>query len=245
MPVSTSMSDPRLFSPSDENLSAVSPQSDAVEWRVTPGFTPYEEALTAMRTRAEAIHRGEARSLVWLVEHPPLYTAGTSAKIEDLRDATRFPTFEAGRGGQWTYHGPGQRIAYVMLDLNHPHGIVPARDLRAYIAALEDWIIITLARFGIIGERRAGRVGIWVQRGHREDKIAAIGVRITRWVSWHGIAINVAPDLEHFTGIVPCGISEHGVTSLADLGVQADMGRLDAALRTSWPSVFSGGPNQV
>ncbi|WP_072572041.1 lipoyl(octanoyl) transferase LipB [Granulibacter bethesdensis] len=243
------MSDPRLFSSSGENLSAVSPEADPVEWRVTPGLTPYQEALTAMRTRAEAIHRGEARSLVWLVEHPPLYTAGTSAKIEDLRDPARFPTFEAGRGGQWTYHGPGQRIAYVMLDLNHPHGIVPARDLRAYIAALEDWIISTLARFGIIGERRAGRVGIWVQRGQgekqREDKIAAIGVRITRWISWHGIAINVAPDLEHFTGIVPCGISEHGVTSLADLGIQADMGSLDAALRTSWSSVFGGSPIQA
>ena len=199
----------------------------AVEWRTAEGLTPYPEALRTMQARAAAIRAGTARELVWLVEHPPLYTAGTSADRADLRAPDRFPTYDAGRGGQWTYHGPGQRTAYVMLDLARPHGPrLPPRDVRAYVGALEAWLIRTLARFGVRGERREGRIGIWVADRARgtEAKIGAIGVRVTRWVSWHGVALNVAPELEHFAGIVPCGIREHGVTSLAALGVPATHG---------------------
>ncbi|MBB5372516.1 lipoyl(octanoyl) transferase [Acidocella aromatica] len=192
-----------------------------------------------MQERAAAIRENGAEELVWLVEHPPLYTAGTSAKPEDLQDSSRFPTYTAGRGGQWTYHGPGQRVAYVMLDLTRPHGTIPARDVRCYVAGLERWVIETLREFGIKGEIREGRVGIWVVRPDgAEDKIGAIGVRVTRWVSWHGLALNVNPDLSHFTGIVPCGIREHGVTSLHDLGVKVSMDEVDAALRRNWSKVF-------
>jgi lipoyl(octanoyl) transferase len=179
------------------------------------------------------IAQGHVRERVWLLEHPPLYTAGTSANPVDLVSPDRFPVFATGRGGQYTYHGPGQRVAYVMLDLKRRGG-----DLRAYVAALEQWIIETLATFGVAGERREDRVGVWVRRGGREDKIAAIGIRVRHWVSFHGISINVAPDLSHFEGIVPCGVRAHGVTSLRDLGLDASMADLDAALRRSFESVF-------
>ena len=210
------------------------------EWRITDGLTAYPEALETMRSRVEAIRAGTAPELVWMVEHPPLYTAGTSAKPADLQDPGRFPTFYAGRGGQWTYHGPGQRTGYVMLDLTHPHGMVQPRDVRSYVHGLEEWLIRTLDRFGVRGERRDGRVGIWVvdRMAGTESKIAALGVRVTRWVSWHGVALNVEPDLSHFGGIVPCGISEHGVTSLHALGVLATMDEVDAALKSAWAEVF-------
>jgi lipoyl(octanoyl) transferase len=192
-----------------------------------------------MQARVAAIRDGTAGELVWLVEHPPLYTAGTSARPEELTDPGRFPTFAAGRGGQWTYHGPGQRTAYVMLDLTRRHGMVPARDVRAYVAGLEEWLIGALARFGVTGERREGRIGIWVaDAAGNEAKIGAIGVRVTRWVSWHGVALNVAPDLSHFGGIVPCGIRQHGVTSLHALGIAASLADADAALRAAWQEVF-------
>ena len=204
------------------------------EWVVSDGLTPYPEALAAMEARAAAIRAGAAGELVWLVEHPPTYTAGTSATPEGLVDP-RFPVFRAGRGGQWTYHGPGQRTAYVMLDLGRR-----GRDVRAYVHALEEWLIRALDRFNVRGERREGRVGIWVADRARgtEDKVAAIGVRVTRWVTWHGVALNVDPDLEHFGGIVPCGVSQHGVTSLHRLGVPAAMEEADAALRAAWGEVF-------
>lgn len=210
-----------------------------VEWRISDGFTDYERATVFMETRAAAIAAGEAPELVWLVEHEPLYSAGTSARDEDLLEAERFPVFRTGRGGEFTYHGPGQRVGYVMLDLNRR-----GRDVRAFVRNLEEWIILTLAEFGLAGERREGRVGIWIERTPpgallpREDKIAAIGVRLRRWVSFHGISINVAPDLSHYEGIVPCGISEHGVTSLQDLGIDATLADVDAALRRAFESVF-------
>ena len=211
-----------------------------IEWRITDGLTAYPEALETMRTRVDAIRAGTAEELVWMVEHPPLYTAGTSAKPSDLQDPGRFPTFDAGRGGQWTYHGPGQRTGYVMLDLTRPHGQVQPRDVRSYVHGLEEWLIRTLDRFGVRGERRDGRVGIWVvdRMAGTESKIAALGVRVTRWVSWHGVALNVEPDLGHFGGIVPCGISEHGVTSLHALGILATMDEADAALKSAWAEVF-------
>ncbi len=210
-----------------------------IEWRVESGLLDYAAALAAMEARAADIRAGLASELVWLVEHPPLYTAGTSARPCDLFNPAGFPTYHAGRGGQWTYHGPGQRTAYVLLDLTRPHGLVPARDVRRFVQGLEAWLIATLARLGVAGETREGRVGIWVaEPDGSESKVAAIGVRVTRWVSWHGVAINVAPDLAHFGGIVPCGISEHGVTSLAALGVGATMADVDAALRASWDEVF-------
>jgi lipoyl(octanoyl) transferase len=211
-----------------------------LEWRTAPGLTPYDDAVAAMQGRVAAIREGAAAEQVLLVEHPPLYTAGTSARPEELTDPTRFPTFATGRGGQWTYHGPGQRVAYVMLDLTRPHGSVPSRDVRCYVNGLEEWLIRALARFGVRGERRQGRVGIWVaDTSVTEAKIAAIGVRVSRWVSWHGVALNVALDLSHYGGIVPCGIAEHGVTSLAALGVPATMAEVDAALRAAWDEVFS------
>jgi lipoyl(octanoyl) transferase len=213
------------------------------EWRVADGLTSYDEAIATMQARVAAIHAGTAAELVWLLEHPPLYTAGTSARADQLTDPDRFPTFATGRGGQWTYHGPGQRVAYVMLDLARPHGRVPARDVRCYVHALEEWLIQTLVRFGVRGERRTGRVGIWVAAPDgSEAKIAAIGVRVSRWVSWHGIALNVAPDLSHYGGIVPCGISEHGVTSLHAQGVTASLDEVDAALRAAWDDVFVADP---
>lgn len=206
-----------------------------MEWRIAENPVDYGPAVAEMEARVAAIRAGTAPELVWLLEHPPLYTAGTSAKPEDLLDPGRFPVHPSGRGGQYTYHGPGQRIAYVMLDLERR-----GHDLRAYVAALEQWIILALARFAIVGERRAGRVGIWVVRQDgREDKIAAIGVRVRRWVTLHGLAINVAPDLGHFSGIVPCGIAEHGVTSLADLGFEVGLGDLDRALAATFDEAFA------
>jgi len=212
----------------------------AVEWRRADGLTPYPDALATMRARVDAIHAGTATDLVWLVEHPPLYTAGTSADRADLRAPDRFPTYDAGRGGQWTYHGPGQRTAYVMLDLTRPHGTVRPRDVRSYVHGLEEWLIRALERFDVRGERRSGRIGIWVadRAAGTEAKIGAIGVRVSHWVSWHGVALNVAPDLSHFSGIVPCGIHEHGVTSLHALGIPAAMADADAALMAAWAEVF-------
>ena len=212
------------------------------EWRTSPGLVAYPEALAAMEARVEAMLEGTAGELIWLLEHPPLYTAGTSARAEDLLWPDRFPVFASRRGGEYTYHGPGQRVAYAMLDLN-----ARGRDVRAYVWKLEEWVIRTLAAFGVRGERRSGRVGVWVVRPDRppqadgstaEDKIAAIGVRIRRWVSFHGIAINVEPDLGHFAGIVPCGIRGHGVTSLVDLGLPVGMADLDLALREAFEEVF-------
>ena len=215
------------------------PDTD-VEWITAPGLTPYPDALAAMEARVTAIRAGTASERVWLVEHPPLYTAGTSARAEELIAPERFPTFRAGRGGQWTYHGPGQRTVYVMLDLDRPHGGVPARDIHCYVHGLEEWLIRALAHLGVTGERREGRVGIWVvdRATGAEAKIGAIGVRVSRWVSWHGVALNVAPDLGHFAGIVPCGIRAHGVTSLAALGAPATMATADAALLAAWDEVF-------
>jgi len=209
-----------------------------VEWRVSDDLVPYEAALAAMDARVAAIAAGNAPELVWLLEHPPLYTAGTSASDHELIEP-RFPVHRAGRGGQFTYHGPGQRVAYVMLDLNRRKP-----DVRAYVATLEEWLIRTLAHFNVCGERRSDRIGVWVRRPENgpdhEDKIAAIGIRLRRWVSLHGIALNVAPELSHFSGIVPCGVSDqrYGVTSLADLGLAARMSDVDAALRTEFEALF-------
>jgi lipoyl(octanoyl) transferase len=203
-----------------------------VEWRVAEGLTPYPDAVGIMEARAAAIADGRAPELVWLVEHPPIYTAGTSAKAADLLDA-RFPVFQTGRGGQFTYHGPGQRVGYVMLNLKQRKA-----DVRAFVHALEDWLIASLAQFNVKGERRDGRIGIWVVRGSREDKIAAIGVRVRRWVTFHGVSINVDPDLTHFSGIVPCGVREHGVTSLHDLGLPVAMADVDVAMKKSFTTVF-------
>ena len=206
-----------------------------MEWRISDGLVAYPEALRAMEARAEAIRAEGAPELVWLLEHPPLYTGGTSAKPGDLLQPGRFPVYETGRGGQYTYHGPGQRVAYVMLDLRER-----GPDVRRFVRNLEDWIIRTLARFNVKGERRDGRVGIWVTHDGCEDKIAAIGVRVRRWVTYHGIAINLDPDLSHFAGIVPCGIQDHkfGVTSLAQLGHIISMPELDMALRAAFDEVF-------
>ena len=192
-----------------------------------------------MEERVAAISAGDASEQVWLVEHPPLYTAGTSADEADLLGADKFPVYQAGRGGEFTYHGPGQRVGYVMMDLNHRN-----RDVRRFVRDLEEWMIVTLAAFGVVGERRDGRVGIWVDRGNHggmpetEDKIAAIGVRLRRWVSFHGVSINIAPDLSHYDGIVPCGISQHGVTSLKALGVSASVADVDDALQSAFEAVF-------
>ncbi len=215
------------------------PTTPHPEWIATPGLTPYPDAIAQMEARVAGIRAGTAAEAVWLVEHPPTYTAGTSARPEDLLER-RFPAFAAGRGGQWTYHGPGQRTAYVMLDLTRAHGSVRARDLRAFVHGLEEWLILALDHFNIRGERREGRIGIWVVDRARgtEDKIAALGVRITRWVSWHGIALNVDPDLSHFAGIVPCGVAAHGVTSLHRLGVPATLEEADSALIAAWTKVF-------
>ena len=206
---------------------------EPVEWRISAEAVDYENAVAHMERRVAAIRAGEARELAWLLEHPALYTAGTSAKAEDLLDAGRLPVHVTGRGGQYTYHGPGQRVAYVMLDLQSRGG-----DLRAYVARLEDWLIATLAHYGVRGERREGRVGVWVVDGASEAKIAAIGVRVRRWVTYHGVSLNVAPDLDHYRGIVSCGIQEHGVTSLADLGITATMDEVDNVLRETFEGVF-------
>ncbi|MFI4995952.1 MAG: lipoyl(octanoyl) transferase LipB [Hyphomicrobiales bacterium] len=208
-----------------------------VEWRIAEGLTPYEAAVSEMEALAAAIAEGQAPERVWLVEHPPLYTAGTSAKAQDLIGEPRFPVFRTGRGGQFTYHGPGQRVAYVMLDLRRRRP-----DLRAFVQALEAWIILALSAFNIRGERREGRVGVWVRRPDKgpgvEGKIAAIGIRVRRWVSFHGISVNLEPELSHYGGIVPCGIHGHGVTSFADLGLTATMPELDMALRAAFEEVF-------
>ncbi len=206
-------------------------------WAISKGYVHYPAAVAVMEARAQAIAEGKAGELVWLLEHPPLYTAGVSAKDADLLDPERFPVFRTGRGGQFTYHGPGQRVAYVMLDLTRRE-----KDVRAFVGALEAWIIETLAAFNVKGEVREGRVGVWVERKgpgwSREDKIAAIGVKLRKWVSFHGIALNVEPDLGHFSGIVPCGVSEHGVTSLVELGLPVTMDEADAALKTAFERVF-------
>jgi lipoyl(octanoyl) transferase len=209
-----------------------------VEFRVSDGLLPYPEAISGMRARVETIRAGTAPELVWLVEHPPLYTAGTSADPADLLNSHDFPTFAAGRGGQWTYHGPGQRTAYVMLDLTRHHGPIRPRDVRQFVWALEEWLILALKTFDVRGERRDGRVGIWIASGDGEKKIAAIGVRVSHWVSWHGVALNVAPNLNHFNGIVPCGLRDHGVTSLVGQGIPATMEQADSALIAAWPEVF-------
>ena len=203
------------------------------EWRISDRLVAYDEALATMEARVADIRAGRADELVWLLEHPPLYTAGTSSRDVDLLQPARFPVHVAGRGGQYTYHGPGQRVAYVMLDLR-----ARRQDVRRFVSDLEDWTIRTLARFNVRAERRAGRVGVWVARPSREDKIAAIGVRIRHWVSFHGISINVEPDLSHYAGIVPCGIAEHGVTSLVDLGLPVGMTDLDVALAETFDEVF-------
>jgi len=217
----------------------VNETAERIGWAVSPGLVAYETAVPAMETRAAAIAEGSARQLVWLLEHPSLYTAGVSAKDGDLLDPDRFPVFRTGRGGQFTYHGPGQRVAYVMLDLR-----TRGRDVTRFVADLERWIIGALDRFNVKGEVREGRVGVWVARTApgwaREDKIAAIGVRLRKWVSFHGIAFNVEPELEHFSGITPCGISgpQYGVTSLVDLGRPVTMADADTALRASFEEVF-------
>ncbi len=209
-----------------------------VGWAISTSPVAYPEALAAMEARATAIAEGKAGELVWLIEHPPLYTAGVSAKTADLLQPDRFPVFEAGRGGQYTYHGPGQRVAYVMLDLTQRQ-----RDVRAFVRALETWVIAALDQFNVKGQVRPGRVGVWVERrtpglSPREDKIAAIGIKLRRWVSFHGISLNVEPDLHHFNGIIPCGVTEHGVTSLVDLGLPVTMAEADAALRMSFAATF-------
>jgi len=213
-----------------------------VEWKITSGLTPYPDALAFMEDRVAAIHAGDAPELIWLVEHPPLYTAGTSAKRADLIDPDRFDVFEARRGGEYTYHGPGQRVAYVMLNV-----AARGRDVRKFVQDLEAWIIATLDSFNVKGDRRAGRVGVWVERPDKplmpdgsvaEDKIAALGIRLRKWISFHGLSINVEPDLGHFDGIVPCGISQHGVTSLVDLGLPVTMDDVDVALRATFDDVF-------
>ena len=224
-----------------------SPGAPPVEWFVSPGLTTYETALAAMEARAESLAAGQAAERVWLLQHPPLYTAGTSARPQDLLNA-RFPVHKVGRGGQFTYHGPGQRVAYVMLDLRRRR-----QDVRAYVGALESWLIAALKAFGIAGETREDRVGVWVRRPVKagvagaatpEDKVAAIGVRIRRWATFHGVALNVDPNLSHFSGIVPCGVAEphYGVTSLADLKVSATMAEVDAALRAAFEATF--GPTE-
>jgi lipoyl(octanoyl) transferase len=209
----------------------------AVEWAIAEAPVGYDEAVAEMEARVAAIASGRAAERVWLVEHPPLYTAGTSARDADLVEPDRFPVFRSGRGGQFTYHGPGQRVAYVMLDLNRR---VP--DVRRYVAGLEAWLIGTLAAFNVRGERREDRVGVWVRRPDKaataEDKIAAIGIRVRRWVTYHGVSLNVEPDLSHFSGIVPCGVRQHGITSLVDLGIPVAMPEADAALRGAFEPVF-------
>lgn len=213
-----------------------------VDWLISPGLVPYDTAVKEMEARVAAIADGRAGEAIWLVEHPPLYTAGTSARREDLTDPDRFPVHQSKRGGQYTYHGPGQRVAYAMLDVG-----ARGHDLRRFVAQMEDWVIATLAEFNVTGERRAGRVGVWVVRHDkpltpdgtpREDKIAAIGLRLRKWISFHGLSINVEPDLSHFDGIVPCGIREHGVTSLVDLGLPVTMEDVDVALKKTFAEVF-------
>lgn len=204
-----------------------------VRWEVANGLVPYEAAVARMEQEVANIAAGTANELVWLVEHPAIYTAGTSAKDTDLISPQRFPVHVTGRGGQYTYHGPGQRVAYVMLDLKRR-----GQDVRAFVAALEDWLIATLGCFNVKGERREDRVGVWVRRGTNEDKIAAIGIRLRHWITYHGISLNVDPDLTHFDGIIACGVTEHGVTSLVDLGLPVTIADADIALKNSFHSIF-------
>jgi len=204
-----------------------------IEWKISDELVPYEDALADMEARVAAIRDGSAKELVWLLEHPPLYTAGTSADPIDLVSPDAFPVYNAGRGGQYTYHGPGQRIAYVMLDLKNR-----GSDIRAFVQDLENWVIDVLAQYHLKGEKREGRVGVWITNGTKEDKIAAIGVRVRKWVSFHGISINVEPDLSHYSGIIPCGITEHGVTSLVDQGLPVAMHEFDIELRSSFEKIF-------
>lgn len=219
-----------------------------VEWITSEGLVPYPLAETEMERRAAAIAAGTAPEAVWLLEHPPLYTAGTSARPQDLVSPDRFDVFATKRGGQYTYHGPGQRVVYVMLDVGRR-----GHDVRRFVQQLEHWVILTLADFGVTGHIRQGRVGVWVERpdkpqtavGMSEDKIAAIGIRLRKWISFHGISINVAPDLTHFAGIVPCGITDHGVTSLHDLGAQVSLAQVDAALKHRFADVFGPLPDQA
>ena len=227
---------PTAHSQEDRAPTAASPGATpgAPEWRVSPGLTPYPEALAAMEARAAAIRGGTAGELVWLLEHPPLYTAGTSADPAELFNPQGFPVHDAGRGGRYTYHGPGQRVVYVLLDLDRR-----GRDVRRYVHALEGWAIAALADVGVAARRAEGRIGIWVEHNGTEAKIGAIGVRVRRWVTLHGMAINLAPDLAHFSGIVPCGIAEYPVTSLAALGVDASQSRFDAALEKAFPAFLA------
>lgn len=236
-----------MNTPRDNLSSRFRPSGDAaidlpaVEWIVSDKPIDYQEAVDWMEQRAQAIASGEAKECVWLLEHPPLYTAGTSANSDDLVQPDRFPVHQTGRGGQYTYHGPGQRVAYVMLNLKQRRP-----DIRLFVAALERWVIDTLDAFNVVGERREDRVGVWVQRPNKaapegeiaEDKIAAIGIRLRKWVSFHGISINVEPELDHFSGIVPCGVSQHGVTSLVDLGLPVTMNDVDVALKVSFQPIF-------
>ena len=206
-----------------------------IEWRVSAEPVPYEEALAFMEQRAAAIREGSARECIWLLEHPPLFTAGTSADPAELLDASDLPVFEAGRGGRYTYHGPGQRVGYVMLDLEKR-----GKDIRRFVHCLEGWMIDTLADLGVDAHRAPGRIGIWVGEGSNEGKIGALGVRVKRWVTLHGFALNIAPDLSHYRGIVPCGISDFGVTSLAEYGKQIPLTRVDAALKRSFTAFLKG-----
>jgi lipoyl(octanoyl) transferase len=228
----------RALNPSAKAATFLRSDTIPAGWAVSRAPVAYPDAVAAMEARAAAIAEGRAGELVWLLEHPPLYTAGVSARPGDLLDPGRFPVFETGRGGQFTYHGPGQRVAYVMLDLS-----TRRKDVRAFVAALEAWVIGALARFNVKGEVRSGRVGVWVERRTagappREDKIAAVGIKLRRWVSFHGVALNVEPDLSHFDGIVPCGVTDHGVTSLVDLGLPVTMDEADAALKAAFQEVF-------
>ena len=208
--------------------------AESIAWLISDAPVDYPDAISTMERRVEAIHAGHEPQAVWLLEHPPLYTAGTSARNEDLLAPDRFPVYPTGRGGQFTYHGPGQRVGYVMLDLRQRNN-----DVRRFVHDLEEWLIRTLARFNLRGERREGRVGIWIARpGGREDKIAALGIRVRKGISFHGVSLNVDPDLSHFTGIVPCGIAAHGVTSLAALGLTATMQDVDLALKAAFEDVF-------
>lgn len=232
-----------MLTRTDLNLSMLpAAGSPPVRWRISDGLVPYEEAVAEMEREVAAIADGQADELVWLLEHPPLYTAGTSADSADLIEPDRFPVFSTGRGGEYTYHGPGQRVAYVMLDLKRRH-----QDVRAYVAALEELVIRTLDMMNVRGERREDRVGVWVRRPEKpllpdgsvaEDKIAALGIRLRRWVSFHGLSINVDPDLSHFSGIVPCGITTYGVTSLVDLGLPVMMADVDMRLREAFEDIF-------
>ena len=232
-----------MNTPRDHLQSSFLPVSDApaVEWIISDDPVEYQTAIAWMEERVQMIARDEARECVWLLEHPPLYTAGTSADAGDLVQPDRFPVHQTGRGGQYTYHGPGQRVAYVMLDLKRRQ-----QDVRIFVSALERWMIDTLGAFNVVGERREDRVGVWVKRPDRpapggqiaEDKVAAIGIRLRKWVSFHGIAINVEPDLDHFSGIIPCGVSQHGVTSLVDLGLPATLNDVDIALKAAFQPIF-------